>query len=140
MKAMSRGFTLLEAVVAMTIFSMAALALMGWLSVNIQAIAHAEAHAAALDDARAGLALLETINPLLEPEGERALPGLTMRWTSKPVVERRSGKGPSGGTTIFDLALFDVRVELQHEGRPPQSFTVRRAGWEAVRPVDPDLW
>lgn len=135
-----RGFTLLEAVVAMTLFSMASIALMGWLSVNLNAIARAEAHTAALADARAGLAVMETINPLLEPRGERTLPQLTVRWQSTPIVERRPGKGPSGGTTIFDLALFELTVEVLRVGRPAQQFTLRRAGWEAVRPVDPELW
>lgn len=133
-----RGFTLLEAIVALTIFGMAALALYGWLGTNMIALGRVEATHSALADARTALEVVETVNPLLEPEGERELPGLTVRWTSRPLVERRSGKGPSGAITIFDLALFEMEVETWREGRRTWHFTLRRAGWEAVREVMPE--
>lgn len=127
------GFTLLEAVIALTIFSMSALALLGWLSVNVQAIEHAERRRQQLDDVRSGMAVMETINPMAEPTGERRLPGLTVRWQAEPIADRRNGKGPSGGQTIFDLALYQINVELIADGEPPSTFQVRRAGWETVR-------
>jgi len=128
------GFSLLEAIVALTIFSICTMALYGWLSVNVNALSRVEARAAAVRDGRTALAVLEAVNPMKEPEGERALPGgLQVRWTSKEVQPRQSGKGPAGNTLVFDLALYEVTVTVLRAGREVNRFAVRRAGWETAR-------
>lgn len=129
----SRGFSLLEAIVALTIFSAGALTLYGWLSVNVTSLGRAEARTDALRDARAGLALIETINPLAEPRGTRDIGALTIEWAARPVAERRTGATPVGRPSVFDLALYDVDVVVLREGSESYRFTVRRAGWESVR-------
>lgn len=134
----SAGFTLLEAIVAMALFAMAGLALFSWLGTNLIALERVEARQQDLADTRNALALLESVNPLLEPEGSRELGPLTVRWTSEPVAERREGVGPSGGLTVFDLALYDMQVALWREGQQVHAFSVRRAGWETVRQAMPE--
>ena len=68
-----RGFTLLEAIVALTIFSICAMALYAWLATNVRALGRVQASTLAVQDGRAALAVLETINPMTEPSGERTL-------------------------------------------------------------------
>jgi general secretion pathway protein I len=133
-----RGFTLLEAIVALTIFSICAVALYGWLAVNVDALGRVGKRSAALDDDRAALAVLEPVNPMAEPRGERILPGgVSVRWTGK-VVDRRSGASPAGTPLIFDLALYDLDVQVRRDGKEVDRFTVRRAGWVAARTLDDD--
>lgn len=132
------GFTLLEAIVALTLFSLVGLTLFSWLGTNLIALERVNARQQELADVRNALALLETVNPLLEPTGSRQAGPMTMNWTSEPLVERRTGKGPSGGVTVFDLALFRLQVELRKDGVATHEFEVTRAGWETVRAAIPD--
>jgi general secretion pathway protein I len=134
-----RGFTLLEAIVALTIFSICAMALYAWLATNVNALARVDARSAAVRDGRAALAVLEPVNPMAEPAGSRDLPGsLSVRWTSRQ-VEARQGVGPAGNTMVFDLALYDLDVHLLRDGREEDRFTLRRAGWTTARPPADDF-
>lgn len=135
-----RGFTLLEAIVALTIFSICAMALYAWLAANINALVRVDARAAAVRDGRAALAVLEPVNPMAEPSGSRELPGgLSVRWTSVQ-VDAQPGMGLAGNTLVFDLGLYDLDVRLVRDGREEDRFTVRRAGWTTARQLpDADL-
>jgi general secretion pathway protein I len=127
------GFTLLEAIVALTVFAICAMALYGWLAVNVNALVHAGNRSDALRDDRAALAVLDPVNPMAEPKGERALPGgLSVRWTSR-AIDRRTGISPSGTRNAFDLALYDMDVEVRRDGKAVDRFTMRRAGWVTAR-------
>jgi general secretion pathway protein I len=132
------GFTLLEAIVALTVFSICAMALYGWLAVNVDALGRVESRSAALRDGRAALAMLEPVNPMAEPRGQRALPGgLSIRWTGT-VVDHKPGLSPAGTPLIFDLALYDLDVQVLRDGRQVNRFTVRRAGWVTSRTLNND--
>lgn len=134
-----RGFTLLEAIVALTIFSICAMALYAWLATNVNALVRVDARAAAVRDGRAALAALEPVNPMAEPAGTRELPGgLSVRWTSRQ-LDARPGMGPAGNTLMFDLALYELDVRLVRDGREEDRFAVRRAGWTTARPPSDDL-
>jgi general secretion pathway protein I len=138
-RARAAGFSLLEAIVALTIFSMCAMALYGWLAVNQSALIRVQARDAAVRDGRSALAVLEPVNPMAEAAGERKLPGgLTVRWTSTEVAERRPGTSPSGSRLVFDLALYELDVRVLRGGREVNRFSVRRAGWETVRTMRDD--
>ncbi len=132
------GFSLLEAIVAMVVMATGLLALYAWLSTNTHSLVRVQEHARTLEDARSALALVETVNPMKEPTGERTLGDLVVSWTSRPVVDTRHGTG--GGTdttpTVFDLGLYEMEVRVQRDAREIKTFTVRRAGWEAVRALD----
>lgn len=134
-----RGFTLLEAIVALTIFSICAMALYAWLAVNMRALTRVEERMGGVRDGRTALAVLEPVNPMAEPTGTRELPGgLSVEWTSE-VVDQKPGKGLAGNELIFDLALYDMDVRVLREGREVQRFAVRRAGWTTARTLDNDL-
>lgn len=128
------GFSLLEAIVALTVFSICAMALYGWLAVNQNALIRVQTRDMAVRDGRNALAALELVNPMAEPEGERELPGgLEVRWTSRELAARRPGTSPSGNELVFDLALYELDVQVLRSGREANRFTVRRAGWETAR-------
>lgn len=130
----ARGFTLLEAIVALTIFSICAIALYGWLAVNVNALARVDARANEVRDGRTALAMLEPVNPMLEPAGERDLPGgLVVRWTSSEVVKRKPAVSMTNDPLVFDIALYEMDVQALRGGRQTSQFKVRRAGWESVR-------
>lgn len=134
------GFSLLEAIIALTIMATTLLALYSWLSTNTIALNRTRAVAYALQDARTALAVVETINPMEQPRGEREMPPLDIRWVARPITERRTGMSRSGTPTQFDLMLYEVGVEVFRDDVLSREFTVRKAGWEAARPINTEDW
>ena len=133
-----RGFSLLEAIVALTIMATCLLALYAWLSTSTFALNRARDSALALQDARVAQAIVETINPMATPDGSREIAPLEIRWKSRPVTERRTGMSRAGTATQFDFRLYDIDVEVSRNGVLVRDFTLRKAGWEAARPILPD--
>lgn len=135
-----RGFTLLEAIVALVLMATTLISLYTWLAANTIAISRAQASTAALMDARAGLALVESVNPMQEPSGERELGPLTVRWTSEPVVEPQPGLSRAGLPTLFRIGLYRMSVDVLRGPQVVRTFEVRRTGWEQVQSVSPEDW
>lgn len=133
-----RGFSLLEAIVALTIMATCLLALYAWLSTSTFSLGRARDSALALQDARAAQAIAETINPMVTPVGSREVAPLEIRWSSRPITERRTGMSRAGTATQFDFRLYEVDVEVRRNGTLVRDFTLRKAGWEAARPILPD--
>lgn len=129
------GFTLLEAIVAMVIMATSLLALYSWLSANTLALNRVQAQTRSLEDARAALAALADVNPVVNPNGERKVGPLVVRWTSSTVAERRPGLSEAGMSTQFDHELFLVSAEVSRDGRLIREFSFRKAGWAVARPV-----
>jgi len=134
-RARQQGFSLLEAIVALTIMSTCLLALYAWLSTSTLSLNRASAHALALQDARAAKAVVDTINPMTTPEGVRELPPLSIHWNASPVSERRYGMTVSGSANQFDFMLYEIAVEVLRDGQPVHHFTTRKTGWVIARPI-----
>jgi general secretion pathway protein I len=127
---------LLEAIVAMVVFSLGAFALYGWLSTNvitldrIRSLQEQEvAFASALD-------LVRRSNPMQAPAGKREIGDMTVTWTSKPVEEPKPGVGQSGSPGLYQVGLYTVYVRVTRNGRPIGTFYVRQIGWKQVRKME----
>ena len=129
------GFTLLEAIVALTIMAMCLLALYAWLATSTSAIRHVSAHAQALQDARTAVALMQTVNPMATPRGRRSLPELEVRWEAKPLSIRLFGMSEAYGATPFDFQLFDLDVSVLRGQRVVREFHMHKTGWVLARPI-----
>lgn len=131
--ARTAGFTLLEAIVAMTIMATCLLALYAWLSSNTIAVSRAAAQTRALADARSALAVIESIDPLAEPSGQRVTGPLTVRWQAHEAAPTAVGIGQAGFPTLFDFTLYDVDVQVLRGDVAVKEFRVRRTGWKQAR-------
>ncbi|TWT18639.1 prepilin-type N-terminal cleavage/methylation domain-containing protein [Luteimonas marina] len=136
--ARARGFTLLEAIVAMVIMASSLLALYGWLSANTISLNRAQAQLRSIEDARTALSIIDTVNPTDEPSGQREVGPLEVRWSSKSVEGQRPGISSAGMPTQFDHELFELAVEVLRDGRSVRGFSVRKAGWVASRAFNPE--
>lgn len=125
------GFSLIEALVALTI---AALVLGAIFELQIQMARGQQRAIDAIEQVAAqenALALTQGLNPMESPTGEIALPeGDTVRWTSTPKGEPVINAGFPVGDGLFSVQLFTLTVEVQRRtGRSPAPMVFDRLGW-----------
>jgi len=132
------GATLLEAIIALTLMATGAIALFAWMGTNARSMDRASEHVDRLTTERSTLAVIETLNPMAEPQGRREMAGLTVSWTSRPLTPPKPGRGPGGPATVFDVALYEVNVEARDGRSAPTQFTVRKLGWVTARTLRDD--
>lgn len=131
-----RGFTLLEAIVAMVVFSLGAFALYGWLSTNVITLDRIRerqeqevAYASALD-------LVRRSNPMQAPAGKRDIGDMTVLWRSLPVEDPKPNVDQSGSNGIYIVGLYAVDVQVSRGDRLIGNFRVRQIGWKQVKQVE----
>lgn len=130
-----RGFSLLEAIVALTLMATSLLALYAWLSTNTMALNRVSSKALALQDSRTALAVIETVNPMATPEGMRELAPLEIRWKSSPLTDLRLGMTAAYGASPFDFRLYQLDVTVSRDKRVVNEFSLRKTGWVVSRPI-----
>lgn len=132
-RAPAPGFTLLEAIVALTILAAAGLALFAAMSQSIQMVQRAQ-QAREIDTAlRNALAWSERINPMLQPGGEQALGDWSLRWTAELVEPVHDGVTASLQPGLYQVGLYRLDLQLWRGGRLQREATLRRAGFRQVR-------
>jgi len=128
-----RGFSLLEAIVALTILATVGMALFAAMSQSTQMVARAEDVRLADSALRNAVAWMASVNPAETPQGERQLGEVTLRWSSElvePMHDAMTGYLQPG---LYQVGLYDVRLELTRDGSPLVEATIRRAGYRQVR-------
>jgi len=131
------GFSLVEALVALAVASMALLAVF---ALQQQLARGQQRHQAALELARLqrnALALTDELNPTLEPSGELVLAGgRRLRWSSRPLTPPRTQIGIPDGEGRFEVRLYRVDgVILDPRGRALGRVAFDRMGWRPLRPT-----
>lgn len=129
----ARGFTLLEAIVALVVFSMGALALYGWLSTNVITLNRIRDRQEIEAATHSALDMVRRTNPMETPTGQRQSGELMVSWTSVPVEASRPNVGQSGTPGIFIVGLYDANVRVLRDGEELSVFRVRQVGWKQVR-------
>ena len=128
-----RGFSLLEAIVALALLASVGMALLSWLNGSLISLRRVQEVAAVQATARDALAYLDTINPMLTPQGETELGEWRLRWQAHEVEPAREGADYPGGIGLFDVGLYDTRVWLEWDGRAIEEFVLRQVGYRKVR-------
>lgn len=132
------GFSLLEAIVAMVLISVAGLALFSWINtsfISLNRIQESNARAAAETNA---LQFLQTINPMQRPSGITTLGRLKLEWRSKAITEPQANLTDTGANGPFTVALYEVEATIEELPEVAQHrFAVRLMGYERL-PFDAD--
>ena len=113
-----QGFGLLEAIVAMLILGTTGLMLFAWINQNLSTatrLKEAEARAQLQLEAQSWLA---SLNPALEPAGERVLDELRLSWRSE-LVEPMHDEFDHHGNLVprWRLGLYRVKVQAHRTER-----------------------
>lgn len=126
-----RGFSLIEALVALIVASIVLLAvfeLQNQLASGQSRYEHAMALAGLERDA---MVLTSEVNPMAEPRGVRSMAaGRTLDWTATPLTEARRNTGYPSGAGRYDVRLYRLDVHISDgRGRALARLSFERLGW-----------
>lgn len=133
-----KGFTLMEAIVALVLMATTGVALFSWVNSNIITLQRVQASNAKDATTINALQFLHTINPMATPEGETRIGPYTLQWKSVPLSEPRDGAGYPTGLSLYQLAIYQTQAQLYTEdGKDWFSFKLQQVGYKKVRDVRP---
>ncbi len=129
-----RGFSLLEAVVAMVLISGAGVALFSWINSELASVVKLQESNARAEAMVNVLELMRTVNPMQAPEGTLSFAAYRLTWRASEVAPVQDGISYPQGISLYQLALYDTLVRVSNsDGTPWFDFTLRQVGYKKVR-------
>ena len=108
------GFGLLEAIVALALLAGTGMALFSWIQQNMQAASRLKQHDLEARMMLSAQALIETVNPMLQPQGALVAGDLRAQWRSEAIEpERRNLAFHSGVSGAFRIGLYRLDVQAR---------------------------
>ncbi len=128
-----KGFTLLEAIVALTLLGLALVPMLSFISESAGQLARvADTNERSLA-VQSAVALLDPINPMETPQGEESIGHeLTVRWSSNVAIPPNDGPQIGMGLPGFRVGFYDVRVSLLRRDDPWFEFDLRKVGYQKI--------
>ena len=125
-----RGFGLLEAIVALVLLAGSGAALFAWINQNLASASRLAQAQQAAQLSLSAQALVDDVNPALEPSGQRSLSTLTVNWTSQVTQPLRDGSSFSPGyPSNWQLGLYQTTVVAEDRSSGAKlSFTLLKLG------------
>lgn len=134
--AKQRGFTLLEAIVALAILATSALALYAWLNSSLIILKR-------VDDVYRTAAVVEstiewvaTLDPYQQNKGSETIAGMQVQWQFIPVGNALPAYDMSGNLSVNDAQLFRAEIIVRDEQQVVAQFEVMQLGLQAKRSVN----
>jgi len=125
------GFTLLEAIVAITLVGLTLLPLVAYISQTTDALQRAADRNLQSVVTQSALALMTPVNPLLEPEGKLPFDkDMTITWKSEVLVEPNATALVGAGLSGYRLGFYKVHVTVSRADTPEWfAFDLRKVGY-----------
>lgn len=127
------GFTLLEAVVALAIFSAGAMALYGLYGANLMGLTRAGDVAGQLPIVEQAVERLSLIDLRQQADGRFNVGPAEISWTAALVELPRQSQSASGYAGAFEIGLYQVDFDVAEDGRLLGSWQMRLASHERAR-------
>lgn len=131
----SRGFSLLEALVALVILASAGWALFDWINASVVALGRVEEANARSAASTNAVEFMQSVNPMLRPEGEMDLGDYRVQWRASAITTPIDGSDYPRGRSAFQLALYDtvVRAYRRTDDKPWFEVRLKQVGYKRVR-------
>ena len=127
-----RGFTLLEAIVALVILAAALAGAWTWIATDVRSLLRVRDLALEEAAVRQAVAELEQTDLAKEPRGNLEWRDFRIDWQAAPFEPARRGRTAVGGAGAWEFTLYDVALELRHRGRPIASPGLRMLQYTRV--------
>ena len=134
-----RGFSLLEAVVAIVLISSSGLALFSWINSNLISLERVRDTNARTATTQNALEYMAAVNPMLTPQGKASLGDIELAWEAKLTAPIRDGANYPMGIGLWQFGLYETDVTLMLESDKPWfSFRLKQIGYKRVRSIHLD--
>lgn len=130
----SRGISLLEMLVALTILAISATVLFDWVyQVNIRMRSLNVQQAQTMAQLRA-VEFLDFVNPADRPAGRQVFSDFVLEWQATPVTPMRTTLDANDGPLRTELAVYAVHAKLLTAGGRDTwvEFDTRLPGWNSL--------
>lgn len=125
------GFTLLEAIVAITIVGLTLLPLVSFIAQAANQLERAADSNERSLVMQSAVALMTPVNPLVEPEGQLPLDkDVTVSWRSDTLVEPNTNALLGAGLGGYQLGFYKIHVVVSRADTPEWfAFDLRKVGY-----------
>lgn len=131
-----RGFTLIEAIVALVLIATTGMALFGWINSNIIALSRVQEQNSTNAATLNVVEYMYSINPMATPDGRADLGAYTLSWTSRAVADVVDGASYPIGISLYQLALYESKINVaKPDGQHWFDFTMQQVGYKKVRSI-----
>ena len=121
-----RGFSLLEALVALVILSAAMATTFVWVDSSLKQTERVKKSSKAIKLARGAAARIGSHELLRAEAGNFIFEDFEVLWSGE-IIDRAAGVSTNGARSNFDLALFDLFIVIKDERGEIDSFKTRKA-------------
>lgn len=128
-----RGFTLVEAMVALVIFSMAAMGIYSWINTNLISLNRVAVVAESEFVVNSAMERLKLVDFSQETSGRFNVGGYWVDWKADFIEPWKMGATATGGAGIYDLGLFIVSLSLTRDSLPVATYQYRQVAYKKVR-------
>jgi general secretion pathway protein I len=129
-----RGFSLLEAIVAMALIGGVGMALFSLINANLISLARIQEINAQAEATANVVEYMNAVNPMLAPEGNADLGAYRLRWKAQPVTAFQDGANYPNGISLYRLGLYQTTVTVeQADGAKWFELALQQVGYQKVR-------
>jgi general secretion pathway protein I len=129
----SLGFTLVEAMVALVIFSMTAMGIYSWINTNLISLNRLEAVAESEFVVDSAIERLKLVDLRKETKGVFDVSDYAVEWRAELVEPWKQGRTPKGVVSLYDVALFNVQLELIKNSQSVGTYHFDQVNWFKAR-------
>lgn len=129
----ARGFTLLEAIVALVIFSMAAIGIYTWINTNLITLNRLAEVAATEQVLNSSVERLKLVDMSKETSGRFEVNGYWVDWTADLVEPWKNGVTSAGAVGLYDVGLLKVKLAFSKDSRLVGGYEYRHTAYKQVR-------
>jgi general secretion pathway protein I len=128
------GFSLLEAMVAMVLLATAGMALFSWINASVISLRRVEDANARSEAKVNAIEFMQTVNPMLRPEGQMDLGDYRIAWKTSAITNVMDGSAYPRGQSLYELALYQTVVRA-YRGTDELwfDFQMKQVGHKKVR-------
>ena len=129
-----RGFSLLEAIVAIAVIGSVGAVLFTWAAETQRALARVSDQSVRQEAVLNALEFMRTVNPMQRAEGQQPMGPYQVRWRASPLTPEADGLDYPAGIGLYRVALYQTQVTLDRDDQPGwEQFEFKQVGYRRVR-------